>query len=156
MGKMILVEEEIVKQALKEVIALKNSESDEWDAVERVIPKMCDIASKALKAIEAAEKQEPVARYFEQWGNSPLQEIDEQRYATLPEDVRFKLYTAPPATMKAVPEGWKLVPVEPTKEWGDNLDESFAFATIRKVLAAAPEHPAEPSTGSASTKGPSI
>ena len=37
-------------KALEGIVAMKDTESDEWDAVERLIPEMVGIASKALSA----------------------------------------------------------------------------------------------------------
>lgn len=39
---------DILVKALEEIIALQNTESDEWDAVERLIPEMIHIAKVAL------------------------------------------------------------------------------------------------------------
>ena len=35
-------------EALKDIIALEGTEENEWDAVERLIPAMCEIARKAV------------------------------------------------------------------------------------------------------------
>ena len=40
-------------KALEDIVAIKDTESDEWDAVERLIPEMVGIASKALSANKA-------------------------------------------------------------------------------------------------------
>ena len=40
-------------KALEDIASLKDTESDEWDAVERLIPEMVGIASKALSANKA-------------------------------------------------------------------------------------------------------
>jgi len=37
-------------KALEAIAAMKDTESDEWDAVERLIPEMVEIASKAISA----------------------------------------------------------------------------------------------------------
>ena len=40
--------------ALQEIVALENTESDEWDGVERLIPEICDIARAAIaKAVQS-------------------------------------------------------------------------------------------------------
>lgn len=66
--------------------------------------------------------------------------------------VNEKLNAAPPAQAVSVPEGWKLVPVEPTLDMGwaylDKANEEdplannrFSHAAYRAMLAAAPESP---------------
>jgi hypothetical protein len=60
-----------------------------------------------------------------------------------------EFYTDPPAAQQAVPEGWKLVPVELTDEMLAVCDEdvgskiidgpAFAVAVWMSFLAAAPE-----------------
>jgi len=35
-------------EALESIVALRHTESNEWDAVERLIPDMCDIAKAAI------------------------------------------------------------------------------------------------------------
>ena len=43
----------IALEALRKLIALQDTEDHEWDAVERVIPEMCDLAREAIAALEA-------------------------------------------------------------------------------------------------------
>lgn len=51
-----------------------------------------------------------------------------------------KLYTAPPVAAPAVPDGWKLVPVEPTAAMYDAGDHQLATKQVwDAMLAAAPE-----------------
>lgn len=52
-----------------------------------------------------------------------------------------KLFTAPPAPVLRVPDGWKLVPVEPTKEMWDAYDDApdDIDSEWHAMLMAAPE-----------------
>ncbi len=58
------------------------------------------------------------------------------------------LYTAQPTAQPAVPEGWKLVPVEPTQEMLDAFKHRYKegdfwreriHGAVAAMLAAAPE-----------------
>jgi len=65
----------------------------------------------------------------------------------LDEDQRVPVYASPPAPAVAVPEGWKLVPVEPTEAMLDRGGEAvengyFGDRVWSDMLAAAPEPPA--------------
>ncbi len=113
------------------------------------------------RAIEAAvleklKQQEPVS--FEareigegDWFKVGLDETERiEAYTKLPHmDYRW-LYAHP---MPAVPDGWKLVPVEPTEEmilgfWGEirhgEPEIAAAKDAYRAMLSAAPEAPAMP------------
>ena len=46
-------------KALNDIIKLEGTEKDEWDAVERIIPKMCRIAKTAiLSTCDESEMEE--------------------------------------------------------------------------------------------------
>ncbi len=56
------------------------------------------------------------------------------------EDDPQPLYTTPPTAEPAVPDGWKLVPIEPTAAMYDAGDHQLATKQVwDAMLAAAPE-----------------
>lgn len=90
-------------------------------------------------ALAANREAQPVAyAVFADNGNIRIWSTD--KGITENVGVPVPLYTAPPAP--AVPEGWKLVPVEPTEEM---LRAAFREASVyspaayRAMLGAAPE-----------------
>lgn len=75
--------------------------------------KNCFLSSKTellMKVAEAALKAKPVAWRWEKNNGLYFEGIKPIGVDSQP------LYTAPPATAPAVPDGWKLVPVEPIWE----------------------------------------
>ena len=109
----------------------------------------------ALQAkIKAMEKQEPVAQVGVHktggnagiaWSARPLNEFD----SLPPLCDGDKLYLAPGAQpTPIIPEGWKLVPIEPTPgmidaaeyvDWGDADVRGSCINAWDRMLAAAPE-----------------
>lgn len=94
----------------------------------------------ALRAkIEAMEQQEPVATVIKE-GDSRY--WMSERLWTFP-DGKYPLYALSGAQLApSVPDGWKLVPIEPTPEmlasaWG--IDACDIAGTYAAMLAAAPE-----------------
>jgi hypothetical protein len=97
--------------------------------------------------------QEPVAWMYDFLNPDNRDEVIRdwvtQDYNDIELEVGFNvrpLYTTPPAAQLVVPDGWKLVPLEPTKEMIDRgrTDNSihgraFAEACYRAMLAAAPK-----------------
>ena len=94
-----------------------------------------DAITALRAAIEAAEKQEPVA-----WLNK---KISYMSVLTKPDDGGgwFPVFTTP---QPAIPEGWQLVPVEPTEamlDAGEMIDgDGVTYVDLFKaMLAAAPK-----------------
>lgn len=87
---------------------------------------------EALKGLYEVEDDDAVWEIFNQT-DDPLEDVV----------CALKLLTTkPPVAAPAVPEGWKLVPVEPTQEMVDACFEATCAGGIQKgyraMLAAAP------------------
>jgi hypothetical protein len=124
-----------MKQALE---SLKDLNEQSKPPIGIPLPAEIDTAMDALAiAIEQMEKAEPVA-----WMDSELALCDcDQR---LPDDI--PLYAHPAST---VPEGWKLVPIEPTREMlrasysvgvPKCTADQYIMMQYKAMLAAAPEY----------------
>ena len=152
---------EAAEKSDAESIAMYRKARDERDALraavrheaDRVEAAMAEIESLRAK-IEAMEKQEPVAQVGVHktggnagiaWSARPLNEFD-----SLPllcdGDKLYLAQGAQPAP--SVPEGWKLVPIEPTPgmidaaeyvDWGDADVRGSCINAWDRMLAAAPE-----------------
>lgn len=119
---------------------------------EFVMKLMDDIAAerdKLLEQVRMAREQEPVA-YGDRLGTSlqnaycrPHDAI--HGYAPPFHWMRHMtpLYAIPPIAAQQVPEGWQLVPKEPTEEMLEkvwtNQDKELLIAEYRAMLAAAPK-----------------
>jgi hypothetical protein len=104
----------------------------------------CVHANTAIEMIDAILKEHPAA---------PVQELvrptKDVEISNMGRPFTVKAYTTPPAAQPAVPEGWKLVPIEPTDEMiddglskVDDLPDFYrvdAVAVYQAMLAAAPE-----------------
>ena len=99
---------------------------------------ICYEAKIALRAaIEAAERQEPVAKWDETRGVADRLGLAKIADETL-------LYTTP---QPAIPDGYALVPVEPTPEMSCCIDLSMASSITeiyQAILAAAPKPGEQP------------
>ena len=117
--------------------------------IEQLEARLCTITKErdALQAkVVAMEKQEPVGK-FTQHPSHGMWEQD--GYSDNPD--AKPLYLAPGAQpAPSVPEGWKLVPIEPTHEMLDAGEDTFVptytgtpvsapIDVYRAMLAAAPE-----------------
>ena len=111
------------------------------------------VALKQIKefrvAIEEAEKQEPVAwikRHILDTSTDVYVETNkydaEQWLSQYKEGFAWiePLYLHPASS---IPEGWKLVPIEPTPEMQNVMDKGSAYNTWRNMLDAAPQSPKE-------------
>ena len=127
-------------EALKSVFDRPDA-ADSYDA-------MMDRVQAAIAALEA-ETGEPVAwidpRDLAVLTCHGVKEFGPMRYAGVSGAQNSKattpLYTAPPP---AVPQGWKLVPIEPTEAmWKAGLAHLFrdVDAVWRTILAEVPEAP---------------
>lgn len=128
---------EVMRQALEE---LEADDSKLWPREKRT-----NAITTLRAAIEAAEKQEPVA-----WmGEYNINDIRDHYtvvmrhktdFSSMPDRVR-PLYTHP---QPAIPEGWQLVPVEPTEamlDAGEMIDgDGVTYVDLFKaMLPAAPK-----------------
>ena len=148
----ILIEEATVKLALQ---ALGNSEQLTPDV--SLIAQCREAITTCQQALEQPV-QEPVAFKVIRGELCYKSQDDDQSYGmwcpvtsqtSLPYVDGTEFYTDPPAAQQAVPEGWKLVPVELTNEMLAVCDEdvgskiidgpAFAVAVWMSFLAAAPE-----------------
>lgn len=95
--------------------------------------KLAELAAKVRKVREDAADFDGDRRGM--WEHQ-----EEQEQLLLEEAVK---YTAPPAPVLRVPDRWKLVPVEPTKEMWDAFDEApdDIDSEWHAMLMAAPEPP---------------
>ncbi len=57
----LLLKNQNLINALEEIVALEHTECHEWDAVERVIPEMVQIAKNAIRDHKEPVKLEPIA-----------------------------------------------------------------------------------------------
>ena len=96
------------------------------------------VALKQIKefrvAIEEAEKQEPVL-----WMDNRTDVVSPALRHTR-KGYNTPLYLHPASS---IPEGWKLVPIEPTPEMQNVMDKGSAYNTWRNMLDAAPQSPKE-------------
>jgi hypothetical protein len=130
-------------------LALEALEIQAYNSGDEKYTQAITIIKQALAA-QPAPVQEPVAWIFKP--NSELlwpDEVERKNPFELNEYV--PLYTTPPAAQPAVPEGWKLVPVEPThgmvKAFQDAMSLEFGMRTTAgyharvysAMLTAAPE-----------------
>lgn len=116
-----------------ELIGLCRIEVRRWKAAAEAVPEkkyMVELMETALAALTA----KPVGKAI----SPSLAAFD------VDQDLNVSIYTAPPVAAPAVPDGWKLVPVEPTQEMVDACFEGTSAGGIQKgyraMLAAAPEH----------------
>ncbi len=96
--------------------------------------KLAELAAKVRKVREDAADFDGDRRGM--WEHQ-----EEQEQLLLEEAVK---YTAPPAPVLRVPDGWQLVPLEPTEEmnkagWRAMNEHDAINPTYRAMLAAAPE-----------------
>lgn len=75
-----------------------------------------DMQRSLARALLAAYEQEPVYQVFDEGGGWFDIERDELAAAVEDGNQVRTLYTHPAPSIPAVPEGWKLVPIDPTKD----------------------------------------
>lgn len=108
------------------------------------------IAWRLRAKIERMERQEPVKHEFQGRDGAWHSFIDQRHYENTVADGTWpirSLYALPGAQpAPSVPEGWKLVPIEPTQEmrdaWTDNMHEAFKVS-YQAMLNAAPKTESE-------------
>lgn len=111
----------------REVLAgLCRIEIKRWKAASESNPNMrymVELMEISLAALAA----EPVAFLGEADGEFEYNGC--RSFSFCPEKVT-EFYSAPPVAAPAVPDGWQLVPVEPTREMCDAFDKSSAWEDV--------------------------
>jgi hypothetical protein len=144
---------------MRDTIDMAREAGDDWDSTLSTDKEFLKRFEALVRADErAAPVQEPVAFKVIRGELCYKSQDDDQSYGmwcpvtsqtSLPYVDGTEFYTDPPAAQQAVPEGWKLVPVELTNEMLAVCDEdvgskiidgpAFAVAVWMSFLAAAPE-----------------
>ena len=146
------------ERAIKQTKLPKKTWIKQPDGTSRALVELVRDKDGCVVRIEPAPVQEPRARLMTYIGKGPYpkpgytvartyEECPENQYPDAWEEGE-KLYTTPPAAQPAVPEGWKLVPVEPTEIMQDAGVEVMptvdchpydAGMVYKAMLDAAPE-----------------
>ena len=133
----ILIEESVLRQALYELCTQRDAHySGDYPTELR------DAITALRTALEAAEKSEPVA-----WVAPIAIEVSSGKCsASAWSGVKTNSHTIPLYThpAPAIPDGWCLMPKEPTEEMIDAADESLFYGKAlselyKAMLAAAPK-----------------
>lgn len=136
--------------ALLDAIEALEAEVERWKGIDRIAIERGDEIIKLRAQLAAAQGQEPVATVkakSDAYGGTFV------HWTALPV-VGMKLYAAAPIPQQvaepSVPEGWKLVPIEPTREMllaeparGYEMSVNRRDEVWKAMLAAAPQ-PKEP------------
>lgn len=124
--------EEVIRNCENAMYAEAMNEAEEMDL---------RITQIALAALTAEPVHQFIVNNPDNDGYVEWADCNTDYFSKEPRDMRRVLYTAPPAPVLRVPDGWKLVPVEPTKEMWDAYDDApdDIDSEWHAMLMAAPE-----------------